>query len=989
MAPLRRGQPPARQTKVVHHKPRCIKVGSGCGSSDCCNEVLSSKPASAGRDSTDALQSRVGKCESPRCKTCDYINVCSSFKSNVTNRQYSIVSPHACLDCGTKNVIYLIFCKKCGVQYVGKTSQTLRSRFNNHRTRLKQLCDLFLYEHFNSDGHTHNDISIMPIEEVILMPGERLSLAQKLSAREEFWYKELGSVYPYGLNDNVSKVGNISRKLGKELIIYRLFNKQPRKYHVRKSKRNRHHRTFRDVQEELKSLLVDYKSGTFGHRLRTLILSIPRRCLFEIMSIVEHFQLQELITSRVAWLVRDLIGHRRKVHMAHDNLTDDKRKQDNGFINIYFHNKGIEMINIPRILRSKRVVRAVPGFLGPYVPPMVCYSYTKSISPTILNYKHVVRELDFNVGTEHMTCNCVRSKYCYAPAGHVVTGNLRILTDFRVRELVMKGPSYREQNNINWDLNLKLCKEAVKKFRMKWADVANVSRCVFREWEKVVEECIMNKITALKKKYVHKRKKQILKNPKHVNYLKTFHDSFVLVPADKAGNNVIVICKKYYLQVILEELANSPDVPSTYVEVGGASGDIIRKHVVDIGGGMHIPIAPVMEKLPSFYWLPKLHKTPYGSRFIAASSQCTTKPLSNLLTSCLTTIMVHFKEYCDGIYRNTGVNCFWIIKNSQQVLQCLQMINETSKARHFDSFDFSTLYTSIPHGCLKHNMNVLIREAYQIRGSQYLSINKYGVAYWSQSRSGIRNMDMNELINMLEYLVDNIFIQVGNKTFRQCIGIPMGTDCAPLLANLFLFYYEYSFMRGLIKTNINLAKSFSTTVRYIDDLLTLNNTKFQEEITNIYPSELILKKTTESIHQLSYLDICIQIKNYQYFTSVYDKRDSFGFNIVNFPFLSSNIPVQPAYGVYISQLVRIGRICVEYEDFCKRNYALTSKLIRQGFWYHKLCLTFKKFAKRHCDVFSKFKMSVKRHIGDGICLPVSVLPTLTMHVSSRRPRTMS
>ena len=72
-----------------------------------------------------------------------------------------------------------------------------------------------------------------------------------------------------------------------------------------------------------------------------------------------------------------------------------------------------------------------------------------------------------------------------------------------------------------------------------------------------------------------------------------------------------------------------------------------------------------------------------------------------------------------------------------------------------------------------------------------------------------------------------------NRVFRQCIGIPMGTDCAPLIANLFLFYYEYNFMKGFIKTNINLAKRFSTTVRYIVDLLTLNSTRFQEEIPNI------------------------------------------------------------------------------------------------------------------------------------------------------------
>ena len=74
---------------------------------------------------------------------------------------------------------------------------------------------------------------------------------------------------------------------------------------------------------------------------------------------------------------------------------------------------------------------------------------------------------------------------------------------------------------------------------------------------------------------------------------------------------------------------------------------------------------------------------------------------------------------------------------------------------------------------------------------------------------------------MLEYLLDNIYIEIGNRVYRQRIGIPMGTDCAQLLANLFLFHYEYNFMKGLIKTNINLAKRFSTTIRYIDDLLTI------------------------------------------------------------------------------------------------------------------------------------------------------------------------
>ena len=121
---------------------------------------------------------------------------------------------------------------------------------------------------------------------------------------------------------------------------------------------------------------------------------------------------------------------------------------------------------------------------------------------------------------------------------------------------------------------------------------------------------------------------------------------------------------------------------------------IVNKHLEDIVGKMRIPVKENMEQLPSFYWLPKLHKTPCGSRFIAVSNKCTTKSLSSTLTSCLSTGTVHFQEYCEGIFKNTGVNCFWIIKNSAQVLHNLQ---DTSKAYHFDSFDFSTLYTSFPH----------------------------------------------------------------------------------------------------------------------------------------------------------------------------------------------------------------------------------------------------------------------------------------------------
>ena len=87
---------------------------------------------------------------------------------------------------------------------------------------------------------------------------------------------------------------------------------------------------------------------------------------------------------------------------------------------------------------------------------------------------------------------------------------------------------------------------------------------------------------------------------------------------------------------------------------------------------------------------------------------------------------------------------------------------------------------------------------------------------------------------------------------------------------------------------------------------------------------------------MEYLDLLITIDSGKYSTTIYDKRDSFNFNIVNFPHMSSNIPSKPAYGVYISQLVRMGRICSSFGQFKDRHYRLTSKLMEQGFSYVRL-----------------------------------------------------
>ena len=174
--------------------------------------------------------------------------------------------------------------------------------------------------------------------------------------------------------------------------------------------------------------------------------------------------------------------------------------------------------------------------------------------------------------------------------------------------------------------------------------------------------------------------------------------------------------------------------------------------------------------------------------------------------------------------------------------------------------------------------------------------------------------------------------------------MPNSTDCTPLLANLFLFFYEYRYMKDMLKTDIHKARKFSNTMRYIDDLLSFNNTVFDQEIPNIYPPQLILKKTTETVDRLSYLQIQIDIINQKFMTTLYVKRDNFNFHIVNLPHMESNIPTKPDYGVYISQLVRIGKICEDFSSFASRYRLLTE---RQGYTHRMLCVGFKKFSHRH------------------------------------------
>jgi hypothetical protein len=179
--------------------------------------------------------------------------------------------------------------------------------------------------------------------------------------------------------------------------------------------------------------------------------------------------------------------------------------------------------------------------------------------------------------------------------------------------------------------------------------------------------------------------------------------------------------------------------------------------------------------------------------------------------------------------------------------------------------------------------------------------------------------------------IEPIALLFSVEIYDRAIPLWCHTNCAPLLADLFLYSFEAEFIQKLLheKKKI-LAVAFSSTFRCIDDVLFINNDQFHTYVDSIYSNELEIKDTTECCTSASYLDILLKLDNNSKL-QLYDKRDDFNFPIVNFTFLCSNIPISPAYGVYISQLIHCARACSTYDHFVIPGIMLTNKFMSLGF----------------------------------------------------------
>ena len=240
---------------------------------------------------------------------------------------------------------------------------------------------------------------------------------------------------------------------------------------------------------------------------------------------------------------------------------------------------------------------------------------------------------------------------------------------------------------------------------------------------------------------------------------------------------------------------------------------------------------------------------------------------------------------------------------------------------------------------LKTKLKSVVTKSFKGGQTQHILVNEYNASWYGKSnKANVYNKD--QIFTMLDILIDNLFFQMGNRVYKQVIGIPMGVDPAPFMANLYLYYDESTYMEQLAKTNYGEAKKYNKIQCYIDDLFALNNDgriELNKEL--IYHKDLQLNKENEDDSNVTFLDLQICIKDNTVCTTTYDKREDFSFEIVAYPDLSGNIPKRQAYGVCTSQLLRHAGNCTHLEDFAEKCATLIKKLQTNGFNHRTLMKT--------------------------------------------------
>ena len=396
----------------------------------------------------------------------------------------------------------------------------------------------------------------------------------------------------------------------------------------------------------------------------------------------------------------------------------------------------------------------------------------------------------------------------------------------------------------------------------------------------------------------------------------------------------------------------------TYKKFRTSIKTIINNHKSVLKKKFNLDVSVENECLPHIYWLPKMHKNPSKFRFIIAAPKCSIKPLNKAITAIFKLLFRQIEKYNQKSYFYSGVKSFWVVQNNEAILNSVSKLNKKRRARCVSTFDFSTLYTNIPHDKLIDVLNQLIDFCFKGWEDKHIAVTKFGAKWVTDQTKYDLVFSKKDVKNALQFLMSSCFFTLGNLLFKQVIGIPMGSDPAPFMANLFLYFYENKWLMQLKKQDLVSARKFGNTFRFIDDLCAINDDGlFEKHYKEIYPRELELKKEHGG-NRAAFLDLDLKIAERQFSISLFDKRDAFPFSIVRMPHRKSNIPTNMFYATLGSEVLRIGRTTSHLDDFLTSTSSLLTRMRNQGAENQAISKVLRKMYGRH-NILHKFATNAR------------------------------
>ena len=602
---------------------------------------------------------------------------------------------------------------------------------------------------------------------------------------------------------------------------------------------------------------------------------------------------------------------------------DFKSDNDNfdSYLVIDFSHKYMDLLNISQLLHDPVLVSAFPS-KNTY--PKISYRYTPTIGSIVFNYSKFSKEILVE-NVENYPCTCADSRFKDNFHDHIVTGSLDIIENEQIRSIFQFGTNYRLVPKLNVDKIMININDSLNNYIMKMSYKLKLHFGFFSKWKCLFVHTIYNKIAITPNVY-----------PVTVNFnnfknvVAELQNKYVIMPVDKASNNFAFVCKKYYAQILINEIDSSNTFESTnvtLVDVKNNNISFLEKY----------KMLPSNYNVPFMYAIPKFHKDPIKFRFITSSVKCVSKDISivlNLILDRLIQKIEHESEFS------------WIIGNNNKVLESLNQCNENypSVPGNFmlATFDFSTLYTALPHDDLIHRTVALFNK--YIDSTLEIKYNNKKLVF-----------NKNDVVSVLKFCINNSYVVFNNRIYKQIVGIPMGANFSPNLANLYLHFYESKFlsinpMHGQLR--------YRYTFRYIDDLLSVNNRDIIFDINTMYPRALEISQTNvDPFKNCSFLDLDIKISEGKFATKVYDKRRDFNFEILGLPAFSSNVPAKLAYSVLCSQMLRYARICSFGHDFIDNCHLLVNKMLNNGFPLYIIKKHIRKFERCKNSSLTKFNLA--------------------------------